>query len=43
MGGREGAYGRGETWGHVNKVVTVLLIKFSAVQLHGLFAKYCER
>lgn len=29
----KGAYGYGETWGHVNKVVTTLLIKFRAVQL----------
>lgn len=33
MGGGKGAYGCGETWGHVNKVVTVLLIEFRAVQL----------
>lgn len=43
MGGGEGAYGYRETWGHVNKVVTMLLIKFWAVQYNGLFADYCER
>lgn len=29
----KGAYGYGETWGHVNKVMTMLLIKIRAVQL----------
>ena len=32
MGGGAGTYGCGETCGHVNKMVTVLLIKFRAVQ-----------
>lgn len=33
MGRGEGEYGRGETWGHMNKVVNMLLMKFRAVQL----------
>ena len=33
MDGGEGACGCGETWGHVNEVATVLLIKFKSVQL----------
>lgn len=33
MGRGERAYGCGEIWGHENKVMTVLLIKFWAVQI----------
>lgn len=29
----KGTYGVEETWGHVNKVMSMLLIKFRAVQL----------
>lgn len=29
----KGAYGYGETGGHVDKIMTMLLIKFRAVQL----------
>lgn len=33
MGKGEGAYGYGGTWGHVNKMMDALWIKFGDVQL----------